>query len=98
MNGQQCYCVNKFGQPSDSCTVTCASGSSYYCGSYEAMSVYATGQQGMICSNTNLFTLFHTSQMTPVTLQQHCNISTVLQCNIINVAVMLLKASMQYGI
>ncbi|KYM86577.1 Putative tyrosine-protein kinase Wsck [Atta colombica] len=46
MNGQQCYCVNKFGQPSDSCTVTCASDSSYYCGSYEAMSVYATGQQG----------------------------------------------------
>ncbi|KYN03009.1 PREDICTED: putative tyrosine-protein kinase Wsck [Cyphomyrmex costatus] len=46
MNGQQCYCINKFGQPSDSCTVPCASDSSYYCGSYEAMSVYATGQRG----------------------------------------------------
>ncbi|KYN16207.1 Putative tyrosine-protein kinase Wsck [Trachymyrmex cornetzi] len=46
MNGQQCYCVNKFGQPSDSCTVNCASDSSNYCGSYKAMSIYATGYQG----------------------------------------------------
>ncbi|TGZ49668.1 putative inactive tyrosine-protein kinase Wsck [Temnothorax longispinosus] len=48
MNGQQCYCVSKFGQdgPSSSCTVLCASDPDNYCGSYEAMSVYATGQQG----------------------------------------------------
>ncbi|XP_012542848.1 putative tyrosine-protein kinase Wsck [Monomorium pharaonis] len=48
MNGQQCYCISKFGQdgPSNSCTVPCASDPDNYCGSSEAMSVYATGQQG----------------------------------------------------
>lgn len=59
MNGQQCYCISKFGQdgPSNSCTIPCASDVNNYCGSYEAMSVYATGQQGMVFvwgSNTNL--------------------------------------------
>lgn len=49
MKGQQCYCISKFGQdgPSTSCTaVPCAGDPNSYCGSYEAMSVYATGQQG----------------------------------------------------
>ncbi|KAL0124451.1 hypothetical protein PUN28_006353 [Cardiocondyla obscurior] len=48
MKGQQCYCINKFGQegPSNSCTVPCATDPDNYCGSYEAMSVYATGQLG----------------------------------------------------
>ncbi|KAL6254582.1 hypothetical protein P5V15_014634 [Pogonomyrmex californicus] len=47
-NGQLCYCISRFGQdgPSNSCTVPCASDPDNYCGSYEAMSVYATGQQG----------------------------------------------------
>ncbi|XP_012215238.1 putative inactive tyrosine-protein kinase Wsck [Linepithema humile] len=47
MNGQQCYCLSKFGRngPSDRC-FPCATDSSNFCGSHEAMSVYSTGQQG----------------------------------------------------
>lgn len=57
MNGQQCYCISKFGQdgPSNSCTVPCVSDATNYCGSHEAMSVYATGQQGMVCNNTPFY-------------------------------------------
>ncbi|XP_029165145.1 putative tyrosine-protein kinase Wsck [Nylanderia fulva] len=47
MNGQQCYCMSRFGQngPSNGCD-SCNNDPSNYCGSYTAMSVYATGQQG----------------------------------------------------
>lgn len=50
MNGQLCYCISRFGQEglSNGCNVPCTNDPSNYCGSYEAMSVYATGQQGMI--------------------------------------------------
>lgn len=60
MNGQQCYCISKFGQdgPSNGCTVPCASDPSNYCGSYEAMSVYATGQQGMSDTNLLFYVMF----------------------------------------
>lgn len=49
MNGQLCYCISRFGQkgPSNGCNVPCTNDPNNYCGSYEAMSVYATGQQGM---------------------------------------------------
>ncbi|XP_020298847.1 angiopoietin-1 receptor-like isoform X2 [Pseudomyrmex gracilis] len=48
MNGQKCYCINKFGQNglSNSCNILCVNDLNNYCGSYEAMSVYSTGQQG----------------------------------------------------
>lgn len=48
MNGQQCYCISKFGRngPSNSCKLACINDSHNYCGSTEAMSVYSTGQQG----------------------------------------------------
>jgi len=61
MNGQQCYCMSKFGEngPSNSCTVPCVSDGDNYCGSYEAMSVYTTGQQGMVCGDTNSLRNFY---------------------------------------
>ncbi|XP_014474407.1 PREDICTED: putative tyrosine-protein kinase Wsck [Dinoponera quadriceps] len=48
MNGQQCYCISKFGRngPSNSCKTSCVTDPTNYCGSSEAMSVYSTGQQG----------------------------------------------------
>lgn len=48
MNGQQCYCGSKYGRKgmSTSCTVPCSVDPSNFCGSQEAMSIYATGQKG----------------------------------------------------
>ncbi|EZA47110.1 Putative tyrosine-protein kinase Wsck [Ooceraea biroi] len=48
MNGQQCYCISRFGRngPSSSCTIPCVGDPVNYCGSNEAMSVFTTGQQG----------------------------------------------------
>ncbi|KAG7208338.1 hypothetical protein KM043_014574 [Ampulex compressa] len=48
MNGQQCYCGNKFGRNgwSNACTLPCATDPQNYCGSHEAISIYATGQKG----------------------------------------------------
>lgn len=50
MNGQKCYCISRFGQNDllNSCNILCANDSINYCGSYEAMSVYSTGQQGNV--------------------------------------------------
>ncbi|KMQ87201.1 tyrosine-protein kinase wsck-like protein [Lasius niger] len=47
MNGQKCYCISRFGQngPSNGCD-HCIDDPTNYCGSFAAMSVYATGQQG----------------------------------------------------
>ncbi|XP_011868592.1 PREDICTED: putative tyrosine-protein kinase Wsck [Vollenhovia emeryi] len=51
-NGQQCYCLSKFGQNgrANGCDVCISDRTKAtpdnYCGSYKAMSVYATGQQG----------------------------------------------------
>lgn len=69
MNGQQCYCISKFGQDgsSNGCTVSCVSDPDNYCGSYEAMSVYATGQQGMVCNNIN--PLFNVTFITACSVQ-----------------------------
>lgn len=55
MNGQLCYCISRFGQegPSNGCNVPCTNDPNNYCGSYEAMSVYATGQQGRFPNNIN---------------------------------------------
>ncbi|EFN87102.1 Putative tyrosine-protein kinase Wsck [Harpegnathos saltator] len=48
MNGQQCYCISRFGKNglSNSCDTPCVNDPDNYCGSFEAMSVYSTGQQG----------------------------------------------------
>lgn len=50
MNGQQCYCVSKFGKngPSKGCDIICVNDPSNYCGSRDAMSVYSTGQRGTL--------------------------------------------------
>lgn len=48
MNGQQCYCISRFGRngPSNGCNIPCATDPKNYCGSYEAISVYSTDQRG----------------------------------------------------
>ncbi|XP_076236881.1 putative inactive tyrosine-protein kinase Wsck [Calliopsis andreniformis] len=45
---QRCYCGSKYGRKglSTSCNVPCSLDPKNYCGSQEAMSIYATGQKG----------------------------------------------------
>ncbi|XP_015112311.1 putative tyrosine-protein kinase Wsck [Diachasma alloeum] len=48
MSGQQCYCLSGYGRdgPSNGCTIPCATEPSSFCGSHDAISIYATNQRG----------------------------------------------------
>ncbi|XP_012282247.1 putative tyrosine-protein kinase Wsck isoform X2 [Orussus abietinus] len=47
-DGQKCYCGSTYGRNGESraCTIPCVTDASAFCGSHEAVSVYATSQKG----------------------------------------------------
>lgn len=51
MAGQKCYCGSTFGKSglSENCTMSCLSlhNDTNMCGSFNAMSIYATGRKGI---------------------------------------------------
>ena len=63
MAGQKCYCGSSFGRNglSENCTMPCsndANNSSYMCGSFNAISIYGTGQKGTLFTYFILIKMF----------------------------------------
>lgn len=64
MAGQKCYCGSTFGKSglSENCTMPClsAQNNTNMCGSFNAISIYATGRKGILVTVKN--TLFYFSR------------------------------------